>query len=116
MDPYGNDITFEGDDTIEPTFGLKAKWINNLYQEDAQQQGITVVEPLTVLTTHLTELARDNISELLTYGDVQKLLEELPESYKKLLNDIVPGQVTVGTIQRILQNLVCERVSIRDLP
>lgn len=116
MDPYGNDITFEGEDTIEPTFGLKAKWINNLYQEDAQQQGITVVEPLTVLTTHLTELARDNISELLTYGDVQKLLEELPESYKKLLNDIVPGQVTVGTIQRILQNLVCERVSIRDLP
>ena len=116
MDPYGGDIAIEGEDTLEPAFGLKAKWVSTLFQNDAQTKGYTVVDPLTVLTTHLIELVRDNISELLTYADVQKLLEEISDSYKKLLNDIVPGQITVGTIQRILQNLASERVSIRDLP
>lgn len=115
MDPRGNPITLSGEETMEPSFGLKAMWITEDKRIEAEQLGYTLVEAPTVLTTHLSEIAKDNITELLSYGETQHILENLSDNYKKLLNDIVPGQITVGGIQRILQNLIGERVSIRDL-
>lgn len=115
MDPRGNPITLSGEETTEPSFGLKAMWITEDKRTQAEQLGYTLVEAPTVLTTHLSEIAKDNITELFSYADTQHILENLSEGYKKLLNDIVPGQITVGGIQRVLQNLIGERVSIRDL-
>src|SRR5581483_12244913 len=75
----------------------------------------TVVDSATVLSTHLTELLKTNVSELLSYSEVQKLLKELPKEQGELLKDIVPAQVTISGIQRVLQLLLAERISIRDL-
>jgi flagellar biosynthesis protein FlhA len=74
------------------------------------------VDAPTVVTTHVTEIVKDNMSDLLSYAETQKLLDELPADYQKLVADIIPAQVSVGGLQRILQNLVSERVSVRDLP
>ncbi len=115
MDPQAKPIQIYGEQTLEPSFGLPAVWIREDQRAEAIAFNYTIVEPATVLSTHLSEIVKDNISDLLTYADVQKLLDNMPEAYKKLLNDMVPGQITVGGIQRILQNLVSERVSIRDL-
>ena len=115
MNPMGEEIDLPGEPTIEPTFGLKAMWITDDLRLKAEQKGYTVVDSATVMITHLTEVLKDNIQELLTFADVQNLLDELPEAYKKLLNDIVPSQMTVSNIHRILQSLLAERVSIRDL-
>ena len=79
-------------------------------------RGYTVVDAPTVITTHLTEVIKDNMSELLSYAETQKLLDELDKDHQKLIADIVPAQITVGGIQRTLQNLLQERISIRDLP
>ncbi len=116
MDPRAEPIALRGEHTREPSFGLPAMWISGSAKADAENLGYTIVEPSVVLTTHLTEVIKDNIGELVTFADVQKLLDDMSETYKKLLNDVVPGQITVGGIQRVLQNLVGERVSIRDLP
>ncbi len=116
MDPRGEEINVEGETTVEPTFGLPAKWVVPPLRDRAEKYGYTVVDASTVLTTHLTEVVKDYLSDLLTYADTQKMLDDLPDSYKKLLNDLVPTQITIGGIQRVLQNLVQERVSIRDLP
>ncbi|MEQ8397721.1 flagellar biosynthesis protein FlhA [Thalassobaculum sp.] len=116
MDPTGGKIELPGTDTKEPTFGLPAMWISPDLREEALFKGYTVVDPSTVITTHLTELVRDNMSELLSYGETQKLLDELGDNNQKLVADVIPGQITVGALQRVLQNLLAERVSIRDLP
>ncbi|MTI08568.1 flagellar biosynthesis protein FlhA [Curvivirga aplysinae] len=116
MDPRGEQISLPGEATVEPTFGLPAVWVQDNQREEAVFRGYTVVDPSTVITTHLTEVLKDNMSELLSYGETQKLLEELPDSQQKLVEDIVPAQVGLGALQRILQNLLIERVSIRDLP
>lgn len=116
MNPTGGDIIFKGETVIEPTFGLKAKWIDPFDKVDAERQGLTVVDPLTVIMTHLGELIRDNSSDLLTFAETQKLLDDLEKPHQKLLSDMVPTHITTGGIQRILQNLLAERVSIRDLP
>ncbi len=116
MNPSTEPITLRGEHTREPSFGLPAMWIAGSLRVEAENLGYTIVDPSVVLTTHLTEVIKDNISEMVTFADVQKLLDDLSETYKKLLNDIVPGQITVGGIQRVLQNLVGERISIRDLP
>lgn len=116
MNTNGDEIAVTGESTTEPTFGLPAKWIYEGDRYAAEQKGYTVVEPSTILITHLTEVVKEYLSDLLTFADTQKMLEELGDGYKKLLNDLVPGQISIGSIQRILQNLVAERVSIRDLP
>jgi flagellar biosynthesis protein FlhA len=74
-----------------------------------------VVDPATVLSTHLSETLKSNVAEILSYGDVKKLLADLPSDQSKLVDDIVPGQITISGIQRVLQGLLNERVSIRDL-
>jgi flagellar biosynthesis protein FlhA len=115
MDPAGKQVTLPGVHTTEPTFGLPATWIDASLKEEASVKGYTVVDAATVLATHLTELIKANMAELLSYGEVQKLLKELPKEQSELIKDIVPSQITVSGIQRVLQLLLAERVSIRDL-
>jgi len=116
MDPRGEEISLPGERTREPTFGLPALWIDPSNREEALFRGYTVVDPPTVITTHLTEVVRDNMAELLSYAETQKLLDELDKEHQKLIAEMVPSQITVAGIQRVLQNLLAERVSIRDLP
>jgi flagellar biosynthesis protein FlhA len=115
MDPAGKQVTLPGMHITEPTFGLPATWIEASLKEEASVKGYTVVDSATVLATHLTELIKANMSELLSYGEVQKLIKELPKEQGDLIKDIVPGQITISGIQRVLQILLAERVSIRDL-
>jgi flagellar biosynthesis protein FlhA len=116
MDPRGDQITLPGETTVEPTFGLPAMWIPANYREEAHFKGYTVVDPSTVLTTHLTETVKDNLAELLSYSETQKLLDELDKQHQKLITDVIPSQISIGGLQRVLQNLLSERISIRDLP
>jgi flagellar biosynthesis protein FlhA len=105
-----------GERATEPAFGLPALWIQPAVKDQALFRGCTVVDPASVLTTHLTELVRDNMAELLSFAETQKLLDELPREQQKLVTDLIPGQITVSGLQRILQSLLAERVSVRDLP
>jgi len=114
MDPSGGKIQIAGEDSKDPAFGLPAKWIQFSSKEDALFRNYTVVDPPTVITTHLTEVIKDNITELLSYSETKKLLDGL-EEHKNLVQDTVPEKISVGGVQRILQNLLSERVSIRDL-
>ncbi|MGB5092769.1 MAG: flagellar biosynthesis protein FlhA [Parvibaculum sp.] len=116
MDPQGGQIELPGLHTTEPAFGLPATWIDEKLREEASFRGYTVVDPPTVLTTHLTEIIKDNMADLLSYAEVQKLLDELGKEHKKLVEDLVPSQITITGIQRVLQTLLTERISIRDLP
>ncbi len=116
MDPTGNKVTLQGHTTTEPTFGLPATWIGKEQRPDADALGYTVVDPATVVSTHLSEVMKANVSELLSYSLVQDLLTDLSEQQTKLVDDMVPSQITVSGIQRVLQGLLAERVSIRDLP
>src|SRR3989440_1141316 len=115
MDPGGSQVQVPGIHTTEPTFGLPATWVDASLKEEASLKGYTVVDAATVLSTHLTELLKNNMSDLLSYGEVQKLLKELPKEQGELVKDIVPSQVTISGIQRVLQLLLAERISIRDL-
>jgi len=116
MDPTGAQVTLPGMHTVEPTFGLPATWIDSALKEEAAMKGYTVVDAATVLATHLTEVLKTNMSELLSYAEVQKLLKDLSKEQSELVKDIVPAQITVSGIQRVLQLLLAERISIRDLP
>ena len=116
MDPRGEEISIPGEKTMEPTFGLPAMWIEESNREEALFRGYTVVDPATVVTTNITELIKDNMSELLSYAETQKLLDEIDKEHQKLVADIIPSQISLGGIQRVLQNLLSERISVRDLP
>ena len=115
MDPRGGQIELPGEHTKEPAFGLPATWIEDSLREEATFRGYTVVDPATVLTTHLTEVLKDNMADLLSYAELQKLVKELPAEQKKLWDDLVPAVTSATTVQRVLQALLKERVSIRDL-
>ncbi len=116
MDPQGRPIDLPGTHTSEPAFGLPAMWVAQSLQEEASFRGLTVVDPGTVLTTHLTEVLKANMAELLSYAETKKLLDELPAEQKKLVEELIPSQVSVTGVQRVLQTLLAERISIRDLP
>ncbi|WP_169568131.1 flagellar biosynthesis protein FlhA [Sneathiella limimaris] len=115
MDPQGLPIDLPGEETTEPTFGLPAVWVDEGQREEASFRGYTVVDPATVITTHLTEILKDHMADLLSYAETQKLLDELPSAHQKLVADVIPTQITVSGVQRVLQNLLTERISIRDL-
>jgi flagellar biosynthesis protein FlhA len=115
MDPQGAQIELPGNHTTEPTFGLPATWIVANLRDEAAFKGYTVVDPVTVISTHLTEILKSHMSELLSYGEMQGLLDRLPEKSKKLLEDVVPAAVSASTVQRVLQSLLGERISIRDM-
>jgi flagellar biosynthesis protein FlhA len=91
-------------------------WIEPSLREEALFRGCTVVDAPTVLSTHLTEIVRQNVAELLSYAEARKLLDELPPEHQKLITDMIPATISVGAVQRVLQSLLEERVSIRDLP
>ncbi|HEY0420879.1 MAG TPA: flagellar biosynthesis protein FlhA [Acetobacteraceae bacterium] len=116
MDPGGNAPDLQGERTIEPTFGLPAMWIDAAARDEANFRGCTVVDPPSVLTTHLTEVVKQNMAELLSYSETQKLLDEMPREQQKLVTELIPSQISVSGVQRVLQSLLAERVSIRDLP
>ncbi len=116
MDPRGCQVDLPGMHTTEPTFGLPATWIEEALREEASFRGYTVVDPAAVLTTHLTEILKENMSELLSYAETNKLLNDLPAEHKKLVDDLIPSQISVTSVQRVLQSLLGERISIRDLP
>src|SRR4029077_547695 len=109
-------VELPGEHVREPALGLPATWIDETLREEAPSRASTVVDPATVLTTHLTEILKENMPDLLSYSEVQKLLKELPAEQKKLADELIPSQVTATTVQRVLQALLREKISIRDLP
>jgi flagellar biosynthesis protein FlhA len=116
IDPSGATPPLPGERCREPSFGLPALWIEESRREEALALGCTVVDAAGVLATHLTELVRENMAELLSYAETQKLLDELPRENQKIVGDLIPSQIGLGAVQRVLQALLAERVSIRDLP
>ncbi len=104
----------EGIETKEPSFGLPAVWIDGKAKESVQAKGFVVVDPATVITTHVTEIVKTHAGELLGRQDVQSLLDSLAKSHPKVVEEIVPKIVSLGMLQKVLQRLLRERVSIRD--
>jgi flagellar biosynthesis protein FlhA len=115
MDPAGKQVDLPGLHTVEPTFGLPATWVDDSLREEASLRGYTVVDAATVLSTHLAEVLKANMADLLSYGEVQKLIKELPKEEADLVKDMVPVHISHSVIQRVLQHLLSERISIRDL-
>jgi flagellar biosynthesis protein FlhA len=115
MDPGGRRIDLMGEPTKEPAFGLDAMWVDQTQRETASLRGLTVVDAATVLTTHLTEIIKAEAPELLSYAETKKLIDALQPKHKNLVSDLIPSIVTIATVQRVLQTLLAERISIRDL-
>jgi flagellar biosynthesis protein FlhA len=103
-----------GLETVEPAFGLQAKWIKTQEREKAQAAGYTLVDPATVLATHLTEIIKSHAYELLGRQETKNLLDMVSETHPKVVEELVPKVLSVGDVQKVLQNLLKERVSIRD--
>src|SRR5262249_55731239 len=100
MDPAGNQVTVPGIHTTEPTLGLPATWVDASLKEEASLKGYTAAAAATVLSAHLTELLKNNMSDLLSYGEVQNLSKELPKDLGELIKHFVPSQITISGIQR----------------
>ncbi|MEK3886959.1 flagellar biosynthesis protein FlhA [Bacillus sp. FSL K6-3431] len=115
MSPGGED-TIEGIDTVEPSFGLPAKWIAEEVKEQAEIMGYTVVDPSSVVSTHITELLKTNAYELLGRQETKQLIDHIQESYPILVEEVTPNPLSVGEVQKVLAKLLKENVSIRNLP
>ena len=115
IDPTSDDIKVPGERTKDPTFGLAAVWIDPTRAEEAERMGYTVVDPESVITTHLTEVLKEHMPSLLTFGATQALIEGLDRDYQKLIQDTLPHASPVVLLQRVLQHLLGERISIRNL-
>lgn len=114
MNPGGNNDDIEGIDTVEPAFGLPAKWISENEREKAEIYGFTVVDPPSVITTHLTEIIKRNAHELLGRQDVKVLIDNIREEHPALVDEVVPKILSIGEVQKVLSNLLKEHISIRD--
>lgn len=115
MDPGNVTRNLKGIETTEPAFNLPAIWIPEAKKEEAKLSGYTVVDNVTIMATHLTEILRKYASELLGRQEVQNLLDHLSRSYPKAVDELVPNLLSLGNVQKVLQNLLQERISIRDL-
>ncbi len=115
MDPGTAVKKIRGIETVEPAFGLPALWITESQKEDAEMSGYTVVELPAVLATHLTEIVKSHAHEILSRQDVRTLLDNVKENNSTLVDELIPGVLNVGDVHKVLQNLLRERVSIRDL-
>ena len=115
MNPEGPMDDIQGIPTKEPAFGLPAKWVDEVEKEKAELSGYTIVDPATIIATHLTEVIKKNSYELLGRQETQDLLDKLKEKHPKIVDDVVPGILDLSTLNRVLQNLLKERVSIRNL-
>ncbi|WP_029011644.1 flagellar biosynthesis protein FlhA [Niveispirillum irakense] len=116
IDPRSEGIDIPGTDTREPTFGLPARWIEPSLAEEAELRGFTVVDPDSVITTHLAEVIKEHMPTLLGYAATKRLLDEMDREHQKLVADLIPSQVSLSVVQRVLQALLSERISIRNLP
>src|SRR3569623_568210 len=114
INPDGGNVGLPGEATREPVFNLPALWIEKDLRDEAGFRGLTVVDGGTVIATHLTEVVKDNISDLLSYTETQKLLNEAHKDAEKLVAELVPGKISISGIQRVLQTLLSEGISIRD--
>ena len=115
MDPGTAEGDLEGIKTFEPAFGLPAIWISEGQREKAEMMGYTVVDPPSIIATHLTEVIKSHAAELLGRQEVQKLLDNLKESYPALIDEVLPKILSLGEIHKVLTNLLRENISIRDL-
>lgn len=115
MDPTGENSDIPGIKTIEPTFNLPAVWINKDQREEAEIKGLTVVDPTTVMVTHLTETIKSHAYELLGRQEVKLLVDNLKEKYSAVVEELIPDLLTIGELQKVLQNLLREKVPIKDL-
>lgn len=116
MSPGVDDESIEGIDTIEPSFGLPAKWIAEDMKENAEMMGYTVVDPPSVVSTHLTEIIKGNAHELLGRQETKQLIDHLRETAPILVDEVTPSPLSIGEVQKVLSKLLKEKVSIRNLP
>ncbi|MEW5766768.1 MAG: flagellar biosynthesis protein FlhA [bacterium] len=115
MNPGTVTKELKGEETIEPAFGLPAIWITEGQREQAEMAGYTVVDPPSIVATHLTEVIKRNASQLLGRQETQELLNNIKESYPALVDELVPSVLPLGEVQKVLHNLLDEGISIRDL-
>lgn len=116
MAPGIEDDSIEGIDTIEPSFGLPAKWITEEMKDTADMYSYTVVDPPSVVSTHITEVIKQHAHELLGRQETKQLIDHLKESYPILVEEVTPSPLSIGEIQKVLAKLLKEKVSIRNLP
>lgn len=116
MSPGVDDDSIQGIDTIEPSFGIPAKWITEDMKEQAEMSGYTVVDPPSVVSTHITEVIKNYAHELLGRQETKQLVDHLKETYPILVEEVTPNPLSIGDIQKVLAKLLKERVSIRNLP
>lgn len=115
MDPTGDASDIAGIKTVEPTFGLPAVWINKDQREEAEIKGLTVVDPTTVMVTHLTETIKAHSYELLGRQEVKLIVDNAREKYSAVVDELIPDLLTIGELQKVLQNLLREKVPIKDI-
>lgn len=115
LNPEVLDPSIPGEDTTEPTFGMPAKWIPESHKLEAESAGATVVDPETVLATHLMDVFKMSAHQLLSRQDVQVLINNVKETNPTVVEELIPGLLGVGTVQKVLQNLLAEKVPLKDL-
>ncbi|HHV27252.1 MAG TPA: flagellar biosynthesis protein FlhA [Tissierellia bacterium] len=115
MNPGMVEDEIEGIDTVEPAFGLPAKWIVDKEREKAEVLGYTVVDPPSVIATHLTEIIKERAHELIGRQDVKLLIDNVKEDYPAVVEELVPNILSIGDVQKVLSNLLREQISIRDM-
>jgi flagellar biosynthesis protein FlhA len=115
MSPGFDDESISGIETMEPAFGLPALWIDDATKERAEMSGYTVVDPPSVVATHLTEIIKRHAHELIGRQETKALVENVRESYPALVDELIPNVVTVGDLQKVLSKLLKEKISVRDL-
>ncbi len=115
IDPGSQEFEIEGIPTKEPAFGLDALWVEERYKDIVELNGYTIVEPVIVLVTHLKEIIRRNSHELLGRQEVKELLETIKDRYNVVIDELIPDILSLGEVQKVLQNLLRENVPINDL-
>lgn len=115
MDPTNGEFQIQGISTVEPSFGLPAAWINKDQREDAEIKGLTVVDPTTVMVTHLTETIKSHSHELLGRQEVKLIIDAVKEKYSAVVEELIPDLMTIGEVQKVLQSLLKEKVPIKDM-
>lgn len=115
MDPTNGDFEMQGISAVEPAFGLPAVWINKDQREDAEIKGLTVVDPTTVMVTHLTETIKSHSHELLGRQEVKLIIDAVKEKYSAVVEELIPDLMTIGEVQKVLQSLLKEKVPIKDM-
>ncbi|AIY81833.1 flagellar biosynthesis protein FlhA [Clostridium botulinum] len=115
MDPTGDGLEIPGIKTLEPTFKLPAVWINKDQREEAEIKGFTVVDPTTVMVTHLTETIKSHSYELLGRQEVKLIVDNLRDKYSAVVEELIPDLMTIGELQKVLQSLLREKVPIKDM-